>query len=377
MGEKFIGYFHLIDACRHPGCPMCRCLEEDSRRRLTTLLYEHVTDPETRRRLRASWGLCNWHTWMVLDAGGATGLAIIYEDLIRVCRQRVDRLRDRVPSTGIRFLGWLGGILGDMPRRVLPRLVQRYRERARCVVCAELRRSEATYIATVLDFANDPEFDGAYRRSSGLCLPHVMIAHSHNGRRSAAISSASSPSTSTGTPSPSMRMRPMHAAGHSKHWQAAAECSGRISAEAPPASPAPGERPDAGGRDRHQRPGLAGPAGVTMRKIEGEQVLMRIFVGESDQWEHHPLYMSLLQLFRTEGLAGATVLRGIAGFGPDSVIHTANLFRLSSDLPVIIEVVDSEERLRAVLPEVDRRMSGGLITMERVRVVRYANGASQ
>ena len=112
-----------------------------------------------------------------------------------------------------------------------------------------------------------------------------------------------------------------------------------------------------------------------MRKIEGEQILMRIFVGESDQWEHHPLYMSLLQLFRAQGLAGATVLRGIAGFGPDSVIHTANLFRLSSDLPVIIEVVDSEERLHAVLPEVDRRMSGGLITMERVRVVHYAHGA--
>jgi hypothetical protein len=179
MDEKFIGYFHLIDACEHPGCPLCRCLEEDSRRRLTTLLYEHVTDLETRRQLRASWGLCNWHTWMVLDAGGATGVAIIYEDLIGVCRRRVDHLRDRVPSAGIRFLTWLGGILGDMPRRVLPRLVQRYRERARCVVCAELRLGEATYIATMLDFADDPEFVRAYRRSSGLCLPHVMATVAH------------------------------------------------------------------------------------------------------------------------------------------------------------------------------------------------------
>jgi uncharacterized protein len=108
-----------------------------------------------------------------------------------------------------------------------------------------------------------------------------------------------------------------------------------------------------------------------MRKIEGEQVLMRIFIGESDHWEHRPLYMVLLELFRSKGLAGATVLKGIAGFGPDSIIHTASLFRLSADLPIIIEVVDSEEHLHAILPDIDRRMSGGLITMEKVRVVRY------
>lgn len=108
-----------------------------------------------------------------------------------------------------------------------------------------------------------------------------------------------------------------------------------------------------------------------MRKIEGEQVLMRIFIGESDQWERRPLFMALLELFRSKGLAGATVLKGIAGFGPDSILHTASVFRLSSDLPLIIEVVDTEDHLQAILPEIDRRMSGGLITMEKVRVVRY------
>jgi uncharacterized protein len=108
-----------------------------------------------------------------------------------------------------------------------------------------------------------------------------------------------------------------------------------------------------------------------MRKIEGEQVLMRIFIGESDLYERRPLYMVLLELFRSKGLAGATVLKGIAGFGPDSIIHTASLFRLSPDLPMIIEVVDSDEHLQAILPDIDRRMSGGLVTMERVRVVRY------
>jgi PII-like signaling protein len=111
-----------------------------------------------------------------------------------------------------------------------------------------------------------------------------------------------------------------------------------------------------------------------MRKIEGEQVLMRIFIGESDQWERRPLAMALLELFRAKGLAGATVLRGVAGFGPDSILHTAGILRLSADLPLVIEVVDTEARLEGVLPEVDRMMSGGLITMEKVRVVHYERG---
>jgi PII-like signaling protein len=108
-----------------------------------------------------------------------------------------------------------------------------------------------------------------------------------------------------------------------------------------------------------------------MRKIEGEQVLMRIFVGESDRWERRPLHSALLELFRAKQLAGATVLRGVAGFGAGSILHTAGLLKLSADLPLIIEVVDSQANLDAVLPEVDRMMSGGLITMEKVRVLRY------
>jgi PII-like signaling protein len=108
-----------------------------------------------------------------------------------------------------------------------------------------------------------------------------------------------------------------------------------------------------------------------MRKIEGEQVLMRIFIGESDTWARRPLHAALLELFRAKGLAGATVLKGVAGFGPDSIVHTAGILRLSSDLPLVIEVVDTQEHLDAVLPEVDRMMSGGLITMEKVRVAHY------
>jgi PII-like signaling protein len=108
-----------------------------------------------------------------------------------------------------------------------------------------------------------------------------------------------------------------------------------------------------------------------MRKIEGEQVLMRIFIGESDKWERRPLASALLELFRSKHLAGATVLRGVAGFGPRSILHTAGILKLSADLPLVIEVVDSQDRLDAVLPEVDRMMSGGLVTMEKVRVLRY------
>ena len=108
-----------------------------------------------------------------------------------------------------------------------------------------------------------------------------------------------------------------------------------------------------------------------MRKLDGEQVLMRIFFGESDRWEHRPLHAALLELFRSRGLAGATVLRGVAGFGADSVVHTANILRLSAGLPLVIEVIDSQEHLDSVLPNVDKMMRGGLITMEKVRVLKY------
>ncbi|MBI3635044.1 MAG: DUF190 domain-containing protein [Candidatus Rokubacteria bacterium] len=111
-----------------------------------------------------------------------------------------------------------------------------------------------------------------------------------------------------------------------------------------------------------------------MRRIEGEQVLMRIFIGQTDRWERKPLYTALLRLFRSKGLAGATVVQGVAGFGPDSILHEAHLLRLSQDLPVVIEVVDTQEHIDAVLGDVDRMMSGGLITMEKVRVVHYERG---
>jgi uncharacterized protein len=106
----------------------------------------------------------------------------------------------------------------------------------------------------------------------------------------------------------------------------------------------------------------------------GEQVLMRIFIGQRDRWGRKPLYSALLELFRAKGLAGATVIRGIAGFGPNSILHELHLFRLSQDLPIVVEVVDSQQHIDAVLGDVDRMMSGGLITLEKVRVVHYERG---
>jgi len=104
----------------------------------------------------------------------------------------------------------------------------------------------------------------------------------------------------------------------------------------------------------------------------GEQVLLRIFIGESDKFGHIPLYEALVELFRKEGFAGATVLRGVAGFGAHSMYHTDRLLRLSSDLPMVLEVVDNKERFDAVLPRVEAMMDGGMITLENVHVWRYA-----
>ena len=109
-----------------------------------------------------------------------------------------------------------------------------------------------------------------------------------------------------------------------------------------------------------------------MRILDGEQVLMRIFIGEGDRHGRKPLYQALVELFRGEKLAGATVLRGTLGFGAKSHLHTAQLLRLSQDLPVVIEVVDTPEKIDSVMPRIDEMVQDGLVTLEKVRVVRYA-----
>jgi PII-like signaling protein len=112
-----------------------------------------------------------------------------------------------------------------------------------------------------------------------------------------------------------------------------------------------------------------------MRVLDGEQFLVRIFLGESVTWLHTPLSRALLERLRAEGFAGATVVQGVAGFGASSIIHTASLIELSTDLPVVIDVVDDQEHVDRLLPILDEMITGGaLVTVERVRVLRYAAG---
>lgn len=106
-------------------------------------------------------------------------------------------------------------------------------------------------------------------------------------------------------------------------------------------------------------------------RLTGEGKLLRIFIGESDEWNRRPLYEEIVRLARERGLAGATVLRGIEGFGASSRIHTARILRLSEDLPLVIEIVDRAERIDAFIEEIEPMMSGGMVTVERVDVRSY------
>ena len=106
-------------------------------------------------------------------------------------------------------------------------------------------------------------------------------------------------------------------------------------------------------------------------ELPEEAVLLRIFIGESDRWRHQPLYEALVLKAREMQLGGATVLRGPMGFGKSSRLRTANILRLSMDLPIIIEIVDSKEKIEAFLPAVDEMIGGGLVTLERAQVIRY------
>ena len=115
-----------------------------------------------------------------------------------------------------------------------------------------------------------------------------------------------------------------------------------------------------------------------MRVLDGEQFLVRNFFGEADKWHRQPLDRALLDRLRREGFAGATVLRGVAGFGAASIIHTARLVDLGADLPMLIEVVDDQEHVDKLIPILDEMLTAGaLVTVEKVRVLRYAAGQSR
>ena len=107
-----------------------------------------------------------------------------------------------------------------------------------------------------------------------------------------------------------------------------------------------------------------------------EATLLRIFIGESDRWENRPLYEAIVLKAREAHLAGTTVLRGPMGFGKSSRLHTAKILRLSTDLPVVIEIVDSEANINAFLPALDGMIGGGLVTTQKVTVIKYRAGKS-
>ncbi len=109
-------------------------------------------------------------------------------------------------------------------------------------------------------------------------------------------------------------------------------------------------------------------------QIPREAILLRIFLGESDRWQHKPLYEAIVLAAREAHLAGATVLRGPMGFGKASRLHTSKILRLSEDLPLVIEIVDSEENINGFLPTLEKMIGGGLVTLEKVKVLHYRSG---
>src|SRR5436190_4331872 len=156
-----------------------------------------------------------------------------------------------------------------------------------------------------------------------------------------------------------------------------------LDAESRDVPPARGWRLPLGGAEcGRKRRGRAG-GGLRWRrdrtsdlmKIEGEGKLLRIFIGESDTWHGRPLYEAIVRRVREAGLAGATVIRGIEGFGADSHLHTSRILRLSEDLPVVIEVVDAPERIDEILPVLDEMIGEGMVTLERVEIVAYRSSA--
>jgi hypothetical protein len=169
MSEKYVGYFRLIEACAQPGCPVCRCLVAESRSYLGALLYEQITDPETRRAIRRSWGLCNWHTWMLPDVeSSAFGAAILCEDLVtRAVRRTQGLRRSRLGAVG----RWLTALMG----RAHPlALVEAHERRAPCPACVDAAQTQARYLATLVQFVDDEALRAAYAPSDGLCVPHLI-----------------------------------------------------------------------------------------------------------------------------------------------------------------------------------------------------------
>ncbi len=160
----------LLDACASQGCPVCRCLGEDSTRHLATLLHEHVTDPEVRAALRASRGLCNWHAGMLQGLPGAAfGAAILSADLLGRERARAEALGRAGSGRRSRL-----AVLGRWLRRPASAGETSRRPR-RCLVCEGVQAAEGRYLDALLALVDDPRFEGAFAQGDGLCVPHLTL----------------------------------------------------------------------------------------------------------------------------------------------------------------------------------------------------------
>ncbi len=170
--SPFVGCHQLVDACRLPGCPVCRCLRDAARRHLGALLAEHVTDPETRGRLGAAWGFCATHAAALPDVGDAAlGAAIVYEALVGRAREWLADATTALPDAG-GGRGWRALLGRAGAKRVVP---TRPRP-GRCPTCVELIRAERGYLDTLETGIGEPPLDLAYESSDGLCLPHLELA---------------------------------------------------------------------------------------------------------------------------------------------------------------------------------------------------------
>jgi hypothetical protein len=167
---KFIGYFRLIEACAEPGCPVCRCVIQDGHRYLDGLLYEQVTDVDTRQALRASWGFCSWHTWMLLEIPHSIfGSAVIHEDILKRALARTERFGDRARRS--RRRRWVARLTGRAERTAAR---SGFRPPATCAACTTARDNERRYLETLARLGHEGDLQAAYARSGGLCAPHLF-----------------------------------------------------------------------------------------------------------------------------------------------------------------------------------------------------------
>ena len=172
MSAKFAGDLRLIEACRQGGCPVCRRVRDESRSHLTALLYEHVTDPDSRRRLRDSWGLCGWHTWMLPEVDtGVFGASIVYEDLLG---RAIERLAATAPPSRRRGLGRFLGRRRSLARR--PALAADHERRPPCPLCISATESERQCLITFVTSFDDGDLRAAYAASDPICLAHLLQA---------------------------------------------------------------------------------------------------------------------------------------------------------------------------------------------------------